>query len=139
MSTIAAVDEALIGRLQADVTLQGLAPGGVHLDVAPEEVADRGVFVIVSLQIGVPTDKQGGVAFHRDRFQVKAVARSTNAAGAKAAADRFHALLHQTSYAIPGNTLMMSHRVERFGFTERDGPFEWKHIGGDYEVWTVPA
>lgn len=142
MSVIAAVDEAVIGRLQADVILQGLAPGGVHRNVAPEDVvtaaADGRVFVTVKLQIGLPTYEQGGVAYFRDRYTVRAVARTENAAGAKAAADRFHALLHETSYAIAGSVLMNSELVERFDDTERDGPFEWQHIGGDYEVWTSP-
>jgi hypothetical protein len=133
MSVLAAPDEALIGRLLADATLTTLAPGRVHLDFAPEGTPEP--FVVVNLQIEQATLHQSETAFVVGRYQVKAVHRSPSATAAKAVADRIDALLNHATFAIVGMALMACHRVERFGYVERDANYFWQHRGADYELW----
>lgn len=137
MSTLCAVDEAILARLQADATLAALAPGGVWLDLAPDHVID--VHVAVTLQSEETVYRQGGAAYRVTRLQVKAVGRTTDSAAVKAAADRCLALLEDAAIAIPDHTLMISQRAAdagRFVITERDGPYLWRQVGFDLEVWT---
>jgi hypothetical protein len=140
MSVTFAADEALIARLQADATLATLAPGGVWPDVSPENTTD--VHVVVALQIERTADEQGGAGYRAARLQVKAVGRSTDAEDVKAAADRIAALLDGQSFSITGETLMTCHRApdnSKFAYTERDGPYLWKHAGFDFELWSDPS
>lgn len=139
MSVTAAPDEALIGRLQADATLATLAPGMVHVDFAPEGADALGVFVVVNLQIERSELEQGGTAFVIGRFQAKAVGLATSSAAVKAASDRIDALLNGASFSITGMSFMACHRVDRFGYVERDGPLIWQHRGCDFELWADPT
>lgn len=140
MSVAFAADEALIARLQADATLATLAPGGVWPDVSPENTTD--VHVVVTLQIEQTEYEFESVSHRIARLQVKAVGRATDAEGVKAAADRIAALLDGQSFSITGETLMTCHRApdnSKFAYTERDGPYLWKHAGFDLEVWSDPS
>jgi hypothetical protein len=137
VSVTAAPDEALIGRLQADATLLLLAPGNVHLDVAPENTPQP--YIVVTLQIETPTHEQGGMAYLVARFQIKAVQQAANASDVKAVADRIDVLLNGASFTIAGHTQMDCKRVERFGYAQFDGPLLWQHRGFDVELWCDPS
>jgi Protein of unknown function (DUF3168) len=129
----AAIDTAVMTRLQGDATLATLAPGGAFPDVAPEGVADP--FVIVSLSSHEDVDEQSGrTAFERPRYLVKAVGQGPNAAAAIAAYNRAHALLQGPVLTIVGFHCMDVSREERIRFVERDGHVTWHHVGGIYRV-----
>jgi hypothetical protein len=134
----AAIDEAVMAKLQGDATLASLAPGGVYRDVAPENVPDP--FVIVGLQAHRDVYEQASApAYEEPIYLVKAVAKDTDGAGAKSAAARIHALLHGATLTISGFTPMDCKRIERIAFTERDGPVYWQHNGGLYQVEADPT
>lgn len=134
MSTTAAIDEAVITRLQGDATLLALAPGGIWPDSAPESLTS--CYVLVTLQIETPVHQLGGIAYLVARLQVSAIAPSLTSTTAKAAADRVDVMLHGARFTITGQTYLDCKRVERFGYSEQDGPLVWQHRGFDYEVWS---
>ncbi len=136
---IDAVDQAVMTVLQADSTLAGLAPGGVHRDVEPETIpAVRAV--IVSLQSEQTTFEHGGPAYIQTRYQVKVIDPATTKTAAQAAANRIDELLNGAALTIAGQAYMTSHRVERFAYPERTAAGAlWQHVGADYEVWSDPA
>jgi hypothetical protein len=135
---IDAVDNAVVAKLQGDATLLGLAPGNVYMDFAPEGAVNVGRFVIVDLQLETPVYEQSAIAHLIARFQVKVVDRSTTKTAAQAALDRIDTLLHLQPLTIAGHTHMVTNRVGRFHYIERDGPLIWQHRGIDVEVWSDP-
>lgn len=136
---IDAIDNAVMSKLQGDATLLSLAPGQVQRDFAPEGAVDIGRFVIVNLQTELPTFEQGGTAHLVARYQVKVVDRATTKTAAQAALDRIDTLLNGVALTIAGQTHMISQRVERFAYVERDGPLIWQHRGMELEVWSDPS
>ena len=70
------VDNALVAKLGADVTLLGYMPNGVYFDKAPAAMTR---FVIVSLATHDDVRQFGGRAFEDALYLVKAVGRSTPA------------------------------------------------------------
>lgn len=138
MPDSSAVDAAVIGRLLADGTLQGLMPDGVYWDVAPH---GKTKFVIVSQVIHEDVGMMQGTAFERFTYLVKAVELTTTGANITAASARINALMDQASFTIAGYGLMASYRIERIRFTEVDetnADLRWQHRGGNYEVYVSP-
>lgn len=135
---MSAVDDAVVAKLQADVVLGGLAPGGVHWGAAPEGTAVP--FVLVTLQLGETVDEQGGTAHTRDRYQVKAVDRAIEKTAAVAAANRIDVLLDYQALTVAGQSHMVTLGRDRFVLPpERIGSDLWQHVGRDYEVWSDPS
>lgn len=138
MPDSSAVDAAVVGRLLGDATLTGLMPDGVYFDVGGKD-ATR--FVLVSQVDEDDIEMQGGDAFERFLYLVKAVEKSTTGANVLAAAARIQTLLNGTTYAVTGYTLARSKRVARVRYTEiddADPDIRWQHRGGRYEVWVSP-
>lgn len=135
------VDAAVVGTLQADTQLAALAKGGVFQDVAPEGAAQKGVFVIVQLAAHEDTDEQQttAAAYEAPRYLAKAVGRNSDGAAVVAAYARVHELLQGAALTISGYAWMDTRRESRVSYTEQDGAFYWKHIGGIYRVEAEPA
>lgn len=139
MPDSSAVDAAIVGRLLADSTLQGLMPNGVFFDVARHGNTQ---FVIVSQVAHEDVPMFGATAYERFTYLVKAVELATSGANILAAAARIQALLHRVDFSITGYGLMASKRIERIRYTEVDPDDEdkrWQHRGGHYEVIVSPA
>jgi hypothetical protein len=128
------IDAALIALLQADATLTGLLPDGVHMDQAPP---NKRKFGIVSLVFGEDRSVFAERAIEDCVFLVKAVVMMTDGANAKAAAARIDVLLESTPLAAAGYTWMTTERLERVRYTEVDSidaTIRWQHRGGRYRV-----
>lgn len=130
------IDAAVIGTLQADATLAGLAKGGVFPNVAPEGAAEKGVYVIVQLQAHEDVDEQqtADAAYEEPRYLAKAVGRGTDSTAVAAAYARIHTLLQGAALAITGYRCIDTRREGRVAFAEQDGAFYWQHMGGIYRV-----
>lgn len=135
MANSAAVDQALIVKLANDATLQGLAPGGVFREVAPQGAEEP--YVIVQLMD------------HRDEYQlaraeayetfsymIKAVQQSASGTAAQAAADRVHALLQNGTLSPTNYVLLLMQRESRIAYVEIDEERDrrYQHRGGLYDV-----
>jgi len=128
------VDNAVIAKLGADVTLLSHMTNGVYFDEAPPGSTK---FVIVSLVTEFDGPQFGSRAVEDALYLVKAVALSTAGANIKAAAARIDALLEDGALTVAGYTLMTMHREERVRFTEVDdvdSSVRWQHRGGRYRV-----
>ncbi len=135
MST--AVDAAIVAVLQADATLQGLAPGGVWPDLAPEQAATP--YVIVTLEDHSDVPEQVGTAFEQATYLVSVIDKHTDAAAANAAYNRAHAVLTGGPLTVPGYHVMDLRRLSRTRGAERDGPIVWRFVGGLYRVEADPS
>ena len=135
---IDAIDDAVLTTLQADGTLAGLAPGGVHLDFVPEGTIEIGRFVVMQLVSEVYEFEHGGVACAVARYRLDAVDRATTKTAAQAALDQVNTVM-LGSLTIAGHTHMRSKRVERRATIEVDGPDIWQHRIAEYEVWADPS
>lgn len=136
----AAIDAAVLGKLQGDTgpgTLGALAPGGVFMDVAPENVADP--FVIVTLVAHEAIEEEARTAYERGYYLAKAVGKSTDGAATLAAASRIHALLQKQPLTITGFHWMDTVLEERVRYVQNDGPVYWQHAGGRYRVEADPT
>ena len=130
----AAVDAALVAKLGADVTLLGLMPNGVYVDVAPPRSTR---FVIVSLLEHHDEQEFGGRAIESALYLVKAVGLSTANPDMAGAAARIDELLDGGVLTPTGFDLMAMHREERVRITEvddADPSIRWYHRGGHYRV-----
>lgn len=129
------IDQAVVAKLAADVTLMALMPNLVYVDEAPPGSTK---FVIVSLVTEFDEHQFGGRAFEDATYLVKAVElKTTGAANIKAAAARIDVLLDNSTLTIPGYSLMVMRRVERVRYTEvdeQDEAIRWQHRGGRYQV-----
>ena len=135
---IDAVDDAVMATLQGDATLAALAPGQVHRDLAPEGVAETGVYVVVEVQPERIVYEQGGIAHTISGYRVTAYDRSPVKTQAQAAADRVDALL-TAALTIPGQTHMATIRIGRESASVDDGGVIWRHQVAEYEVWSDPS
>ena len=130
-----AIDAALISRLSSDATLQGLAPGGVWRDIAPQGVQEP--FIVVTQTSHEDAYQTiGATAYERVLYLVKAVQAAASGAGAQAAADRVHTLLQNHTLTITGYICLSCKRDERIAYVEVDEESDqrFQHRGGYYEV-----
>lgn len=132
-----AVDAAVVAALQADATLQGLAPGGVFPDLAPEQTPTP--YLIVGLESHTDVDEEGRPAFEEAVYLVMAIDKADDAAAANAAYARAHAVLTGTTLTASGVTVMDLTRRGRVRLAERDGSVIWRFVGGRYRVMVDPA
>lgn len=128
-----AIDTGLVGKLAADATLTGLAPGGVWYETAPQNTSEP--FVIVS-QLASEDDwvLPATRRFDDRRYLVKAVQQSASASGTDAAAARVDALLEAGTITATGYQTVLMRREVRVRYLERDGDLRWQHSGGEYRV-----
>ena len=129
-----AIDTALVGVLEADSTLDGLAPGGVFFDLAPAGVTEP--YVLVSQQASEDDYVVGRVGEHLDGrdYLSKAVGRATGATPVDAAAARVTTLLNGADLAPTGYRTLLCRRRQRVRFVEVDGDRRWQHSGGVFET-----
>lgn len=135
MASSGAVDTALVGKLTADATLAGLAPGGVYFEVAPQGVAEP--FVVVQQMTHEDSYQLArSAAFESFLYLVKAVQASTSGATVQACADRIQALLQNGSLSATGYVLTLMQREERIRYVEIDEQRDqrYQHRGGLYRV-----
>lgn len=128
------LDNALIAKLGADVTLLGYCPNGVFWDEAPPGSTR---FVIVSMVDQHDEPQFSGRAFEDALYLVKAVMLSTASGDVKAAAARIDALLDQQSLTATGYGVSLMRREARVRITEVDdvdNSIRWFHRGGQYRV-----
>jgi hypothetical protein len=128
------IDNALVAKLGADVTLLSYCTNGVYWDEAPPNATK---FVIVSLIEEADEAEFGGRAYEDALYLVKAVAISTAGANVQAAAARIDALLEDQTLTVSGYTHMVMHRESRVRITEvddQDASIRWFHRGGHYRV-----
>jgi hypothetical protein len=135
-----AVDAALVARLAADATLQGMLPDGIYVDVAP---ASKTRFVIVQFQTHEIEEGFGMSLYETFRYRITARGLATTGVDANAAAFRIHELLYwMPLQPIAGYTHMETLEVERVKFTEVDAidnDIRWQIAGGDYEIFVSPT
>jgi hypothetical protein len=133
------IDAALVLKLASDATL------AAYLQAAPNVFMDEAQpnstkFVIVSLVNEVDQQQFGGRSFEDALYLVEArmLAKPGTAVGnIKAAAARIDALLDGGTLTVPGYSLMVMQREERFRTLERDEADEsitWHRRGGHYRV-----
>lgn len=131
------IDNAIVAKLGADLTLLGLMPNGVYPDEAPQ---DSTRFVIVSLIDEVDAQAFNARAFEDALYLVKAVARKKDTdptPNVQAAAARIDALLENATLTVTGYRTMTVHREARIRITEVDevdASIRWFHRGGQYRV-----
>jgi hypothetical protein len=140
------IDAALVMKLSSDATLLALCPNGVYVDEAPPGSTR---FVIVSLIDEVDQLMFGGRAFENGLYSIEARMLSTVAgANPKAAAARIDVLidpqppLPPATLAVPGYSLMTTHRESRIRMTEVDDldrSIRWFRRGGQYRVMVSPT
>src|SRR4029453_7516396 len=129
-----AIDVALLARLQADTTLQGLLPDGIHWAEAPPDVKQCG---IVSLIIAEDHGVFGGRGIESILYLVKAVVFGLDAVPANDAAARIEVLLEDQPLTVATYAGMTCHREERIGYVDvddRDPLLRWQHRGGPFRV-----
>ena len=141
LSDTSAIDAAVLAVLQGDATLAGLVPGGVWFDVVGSGAAPVTAYVLVTQLAHEDQAMLRGDAWERVLYAVKVVRLETSGVNVKAAAFRIHQLLHDARFPITGYTLMLSTRLERLRYEERDDLTEstWHHRGGQYAVYAAPA
>jgi hypothetical protein len=135
MADSSAVHIALVAKLAADPTLQGLCPGGVFFGDPPQNVT---AFVIVSLVIGEDTRMFNARAFEAPIYLVKAVQLSASGQTVDAAAAQIDALLDGGSLEVESYDLMHMARDEYVRGVEPDdldASIRWQHGGGRYRIW----
>lgn len=116
-------------RLSGDATLAGLAPGGVHENVAPEGTAEP--FVVFSLVTNRDVNAVGQTrALVNADWDVKVVGQGASYAPLVAAADRIDALLHD----VQGGVVISSHRVATIRYVEPSDGTTYRHLGGTYRT-----
>lgn len=129
-----AIDTALVGLLEADATLTGLAPGGVFFDIAPTGASEP------FLTVTQAASEDGYVVGRTDRrfddrlYDVQAVAQAVSASTADAAAARVDALLNGASLNATGHATLNVQREGRIRYVEGDGDRRFQHSGGTYAV-----
>jgi hypothetical protein len=135
----AALTDALIAKLQADVDLQALLPDGVWFKVAPQGSTR---FVRVSLIAGIDVPVFRGRGYEDALYRVEAVVLSSSGGDALAGAARIDELLDHQTLAIVGYGLMVLRRtapVQDTEVDEIDAAIRWDTGGGDYQLMAAPA
>jgi hypothetical protein len=129
------LDVALAAYLQADATLIGLLPDGVHIDEA-KTGSKRFVLISVVDAFDRPVFVQRG--FEVVRYLVKAVGLSTVITGPqmKSAAAQIDALLENLQLTVTGYpgpaSLYRIRRIRELEVDEIDASIRWYHQGGHY-------
>jgi len=129
-----AIDQALIAKLGADVTLLSYMPNGPHWEESPSGSTK---FVIVSMVDSVDEAVFGGRAIESVLYMVKAVGRSDKNPDMVAAAARIDASREDQPLTVTGYSWMTVHREGRIRTTEVDDvnpDIRWQHRGGFYRV-----
>jgi hypothetical protein len=130
----AALDTAILAKLQGDATLAAILTDGIYFDVA---ASGKTRFGIVSLS----TDREDYAfdgSIEESVYIVKAVVLDTSPTSAKTAAARIHTLLQNTPLTVTGFDHLALRRTERIRYTEVDAEnndIRWQHSGGRYEAW----
>jgi hypothetical protein len=130
-----AIDAALVGLLNADPTLQALAPDGVYVDEAPPN-AQR--FVIVALADAVNDwTYDAGRAVEDKVYTVVAKMLSTAGGDIKSAAARIDALLEDAALTVAGYAdvrVRQDRPIRETDVDTVDPSLRWFHRGGEYRV-----
>ena len=139
-----AIDQAIIGTLQADATLAALIPDGVYFNLA---APGKKRFGLVGIFEAVDVGIFGQRGWEDTLYFVKAVGLSTvtTLANMKAAAHRIDELLERAPLTVTDYAFMACVREERLADTVPD-PIDaslfWFHFGGHYRVtaaWPDPV
>jgi len=135
-----AIDAALVGLLNADSTLQTLAPDGAYFDEAPPN-AQR--FVIVALADALDSATyDAGRAFEEKTYTVVAKMLSTAGGDIKGAAARIDALLEDATLTAAGYDdarIRRERPIRETDVDETDPSLRWFHRGGEYRVHAAIA
>jgi hypothetical protein len=141
--TSADLDVGVITTLRDDLTLQGIARGGIYRDEAPEAVVNAAledpdeVFGVVSLVTSSLFPSFCDAAPPELAvFRVGFWAPATNASGAQAAIDRAEVLL--TGLVVPGYQIGCSRRLPESGRlfdVISDEHVRWQYRSVQWEVW----
>ena len=141
MPDSALIDNAIIAKLGADVTLLSYCPNGAFMDEGPEGMTR---LVVVSLREHHDEPMLGATAYEEAVYHVEAQLLSTtpNAnTNCRLAAARIDALLHYGTLTVAGFSLMLMRRESRERVTERDDVDQsilWYRRGGNYAVVVSP-
>lgn len=130
----------LMTTLRASTALTAAAPGGVYDSYAPAGTATP--FVIVQRQsTGQDITGAGHQRFmNRALFTVKVVGEAAKDAAMVTAADAIDAALDRQSGATADGHILACVRENDLEYPELvNGSVLWKHLGGEFTVWTQPA
>lgn len=137
-----AIDAAVVQRMTGDTQLAQILTGGVFLDRAPKGATKYGIVSLLAHEdVGKFDEGDGGTAYERCLYLLKAVSLDTSSGDVDAAASRIKALFHlsdpTTFTPVPtGYGVMASTRVSRVREVEVDPDTDqdWQHAGGHYEL-----
>jgi hypothetical protein len=119
--------------LSGDVTLQGLAPGGVFQTFQLPGITTP--YVIVKHIGGATAPKFGGIAYADMHFQVVAAGPIASIQNVRNAASRITTLLTVTSQtAVTGGTIMASYPDQTVSEDEWVDSAKWNTTGNEYRV-----
>lgn len=127
----------IIAYLAADPTLQGLAPGGVWEDPAPQDMPTP--FVVVDYQTSVEHICGGGNRVTECYYLAKAVGPAAQIAQVRLAGLRVDALLHYgtlTVAGLAGYHVLLAQRTEAIEYPDPEPVtgIRWEHRGGQYRI-----
>lgn len=134
MPDSAALDTAILAKLQGDATLAAILTDGIYFDVS---ASGKTKFGIVSLSTHEDDDDFDG-SIEKAVYIIKAVMLDTNPSSAKTAAARMHTLLQRVQLTVTGFNHLVLLRTERIRYTEVDAEnndLRWQHQGGRYQAW----
>lgn len=134
-----AVDQALFAKLSNDVTLTGLAPGGVYSETAPQGVSKP--YVIVRQVDSDDFYAQGSKALEEIQYEVTGVDQSTSKVSVQAVANRIQALLQDVTLTITDYSCVNVKRIKKVNYTEIHAGSDrrYQHLGGLYNVLVEPT
>lgn len=131
----------LVAYLAADTVLQGLAPGGVWEDPAPQSQASvPPVVVTVDLQTGNDQPCGGGRGWTECWYAVKAVGVAAQIATVRQAASRIDALLENNPSllvnGVSGWRVQKAQRQEPIEYPDPEPTtgLRFEHRGGIYRI-----
>jgi len=133
MIEIAVANRFIYARLSGDATLTGLAPGGIHENVA--EVGSEPPFVVYAFAGGTPLEVIGGVTVWLNAsYTIRAIIRGNDSETILPIAERIRALLHLTSGPATGGLVFVLRETAPVYYPEDDQGQAWLHAGGQYEI-----
>lgn len=113
--------------------LAGIAPGGVHSDVAPPTVDDP--YISFSLQDADDLMVVGGARVWTDAlYLVKVVAQGDSYVGLNPYNDLLDAALHNKSVPVTGGQICWCRRERPVRYSETTDGVTYKHLGGLYRI-----
>jgi hypothetical protein len=135
-----AVDSAVIALLGNDPTLKGLCPDGVFFSMAPQ-AARRFVVISVTDHENIPMF-EGGIAFGRFEYLIKAVIFSTSSSDARKAGTQIDALLMNGEAALAPVGFKVARcqcaNYRRYSEPDVNPDQRWQHDGGEYAIDVMP-